>query len=78
MTQTQPYRVERDFVLGARMHRRGQTVALTGRQARHLLLGGFLEPEPRPEKHAGKRPEPDGDTPAAEKKAPRGRTRGRK
>ena len=44
MTQTQPYRVERDFILDARHHRRGERIELTDRQARHLRLAGFVSP----------------------------------
>ena len=56
MTQTQPYRVERDFILGARPHRRGERIELTDRQARHLRLAGFVSPVETRTERGGKPP----------------------
>lgn len=40
----QTYEVLRDFPQNGKRYRKGDTINLTERQARHLRIGGFIKP----------------------------------
>lgn len=53
----QNYEVKRDFPMAGRVHRKGERIPMTDKQARHLRLAGFVavaKPEKKPAKPAPK------------------------
>lgn len=44
------YKVKRDLPQNGRIFRKGRNIELTVRQARHLLIAGFIEPKKEQEK----------------------------